>query len=982
MEKLKRKLRMLLLSCLGIAGAGGAFAQNTVTVSGTIRSAEDHLPLIGVTVIADSANATTTNVDGAYTISLAPGSVLTFEYIGYKKEQLSVPGGSKTFRHDVTLKSETVSVDDVVVIAYGVRKKGTIAGSVSTVKAEKLADVPAASFDQALQGQAPGLTVLSNSGEPSAAASFQIRGTNSINSGTSPLFILDGMLISSTDFNAISPGDIESVSVLKDASSTSIYGARAANGVVVITTKRGRLSQNAQITYRMQLGISQLAQDKWNLMNTGERIAYEKEVGLDSGKNYDKLQHIDINWLDEVFTNAALLQSYEVQVSGATEKVRYYVSGNYFDQDGMAADSHFRRYNVRANVEAQARKWLKLGTNALFAHEKIQQADAGTYYTNTPISAARFMMPYWNPYKEDGSLASVNDGSWKGQGENPLEWSEQNPAMNTKNKVIASLFAEFTLAKGLTIKSQGGIDYTHINSKAFSMPSYKPNNEQGLASRSTSEAYNLSITNTINYRFDIDRVHDFNFMLGQEGIDYSSNGFSVRTTGQKNDALTDISSGTRARSWANNSTSYAYVSFFGRGEYNYDSRYYADFSLRTDGSSRFGVKGRWANFWSVGLMWNLRNEKFMKNVKWLTNAQLAVSTGTSGNSSIPDFDHLALVGGGLDYMDESGIYPLTKGNENLEWEKLWTSNVALHLGFVNRINLDIEIYNKKTTNMLMAVPVPLADAGYGARWDNVGGMVNRGIEFNINADVIRTKDFTWNVSANVSYNQNKITELYNGVQEYVMSETGTKLVVGHSYGEFFMNRYAGVNSVNGDALWYDKDGNITNEYRESDKVMVGKSYIAPWQGGFATSLAWKGLSLSAQFSWVADRWMVNNDRFFEESNGLFNAFNQSKRMLYDRWKNPGDITSIPRYGVSPQMDTHLLEDASFLRLKNLTLGYSFPKSLLDKTGVLGGVRIYAQAQNLFTVTDFSGLDPESSRNIYKAQYPMPRQFTFGLELIF
>ena len=338
--------------------------------------------------------------------------------------------------------------------------------------------------------------------------------------------------------------------------------------------------------------------------------------------------------------------------------------------------------------------------------------------------------------------------------------------------------------------------------------------------------------------------------------------------------------------------------------------------------------------------------------------------------------------GGKEYWGQAAIGPYSKGNENLEWEKLMTTNVALHLGFWNRINLDVEFYNKKTTNMLMSVPVSYADGGYGFKWDNVGAMVNRGVELNLGVDVIATRNFHWNVNANVSYNYNAIKELYNGLDEYVVSTTGTKLVVGHSYGEFFLNRFAGVNPVNGDALWYDKDGNITNEIRDSDKVMVGKSCIAPWMGGFGTSLAWKGLSLSAQFSWVADRWMVNNDRFFEEGGGLFDAYNQSRRMLYDRWKKPGDVTDVPRHGVSPQFDTHLLEDASFLRLKNLMLSYSLPSPWMEKTRFFSGIRVYAQAQNLLTFTGFSGLDPESSSNVYKAQYPLARQFTFGLELTF
>ena len=347
-----------------------------------------------------------------------------------------------------------VVLDDVVVIAYGVRKKGTIAGSVSTVGSEKLADVPAASFDQALQGQTPGLTVLSSSGEPSSAASFQIRGINSINSGTSPLFILDGIPISSSDFNAINPADIESVSVLKDASSTSIYGARAANGVVVITTKRGSLGK-AKVTARAQVGFSSLARNNWNMMNTSERIAYEKEVGLAGGKDYSVLGRIDYNWLEEVFRNDALLQNYDIAVDGSTDKVRYYVSGNFYDQQGISLDSHFRRYNVRANVEAKAKEWMKVGANVLLTHEDISVSEQGTASTVTPISAARFMLPYWSPYKSDGkTYASVSDGTWKGTNQNPLEWMENNPASNDKNKVIGSLFLEFTPIKGLTIRSQ------------------------------------------------------------------------------------------------------------------------------------------------------------------------------------------------------------------------------------------------------------------------------------------------------------------------------------------------------------------------------------------------------------------------------------------------------------------------------------------------------------------------------------------------
>lgn len=430
-----RKVILLFFSLATMLNAQELYAQ-AFSVRGKVVSSDGNEPLIGASIQQEgSGSGVITNIDGNYSIEIkgADKATLIFSYIGMKPQKHEVNASTGTL--DVVLKPDDQLLDEVVVVAYGTRKKGTIAGSVSTVKSEKLSDVPAASFDQALQGQAPGLTVLANSGEPSAPASFTIRGINSINSGTSPLFIMDGMPITASDFNAINPSDIESVSVLKDASSTSIYGARAANGVIVITTKRGSMArQDAQVTFRTQLGISQLAQDNWNLMNTAERIAYEKEVGLDSGKNYAKLEQIDINWLDEVFNNAALLQTYDLQVSGATDKLRYYVSGNIYDQDGVAVESYFKRYTVRANIDAQAKPWLKLGTNVMLTHENIQQADQGSYSTVTPISAARFMLPYWNPYKEDGSLASVNDGSWKGMNQNPLEWIENNPYTNEKKQ--------------------------------------------------------------------------------------------------------------------------------------------------------------------------------------------------------------------------------------------------------------------------------------------------------------------------------------------------------------------------------------------------------------------------------------------------------------------------------------------------------------------------------------------------------------------
>lgn len=958
------------------------FAQGGYQVTGHIISAEDNQPMIGVSVLEKgTTNGVITDMNGNYSITVTKSpAILQFSYIGMKTMEKQV---SAATRIDLKMESDAQMVEEVVVVAYGTRKKGTIAGAVSTVKAEKMENVPAAGFDQSLQGQTPGLTVISNSGEPSKAAVFQLRGTNSINSGTSPLFILDGVPISSADFNTISPGDIESISVLKDASSTSIYGARAANGVVVITSKRGLAIDKAKVTMRAQWGFSQLASDdNWVVMNTPERIQFEKEIGLDTGKDYNLLSRTNVNWLDEVFNDRAPLQSYELSVNRATDRLNYFVSGGFYDQEGIAQSSNFRRYNMRANAEVKASNWLKIGTNTMMAYEEIARAEEGEPALYTPISGSRFMLPYWNPYNADGSLASENDGTWTGTGQNPIEWMANNPVKYEKYKLLSTIFAEVTPIRDLTIRAQFAADYAHSTAFMQSFPSYIINNKSGKAGRSSSDILSLSETLTANYRWALNDNHSLNFLLGQEGIDYRSTGFQVTTQGQNNDRLTNLLSGTRAISWPDSNSAYAYLSFFFRGEYNYKELYYAEVAARTDASSRFGKDHRWGMFWSLGFMWNIKNEAFLKDIEWLTNAQIKLSTGTSGNSEIPYYDHLALVAGDANYNDEAGIYPKQSGNEELSWEQTWANNIGLTLGIFNRVNLNVDFYHKKTTNMLMLVPQSYAITGVGNRWDNIGAMMNRGVEIAMDGDVIRTKDFTWNLSANVSYNKNKLLELYNGVEEYVNSTTGLKYVVGHPVHEYYMNRYAGVNPANGDALWYTADGELTTEYREEDKVMTGKTFDSPWAGGFGTTLMWKGLSLSAQFSWMAKRYVMNNDRFFEESNGLYSAYNQSRRLLYDRWKKPGDITDIPRYGVTAQLDDRFLENSSFLRLKNLTLAYALPQSLLNKTHFFTSARVYLQGQNLFTWTGFTGLDPEVASNVYRAQYPASRQFTLGIDISF
>ena len=1066
MQKTKLLLNILALFLCILPAVSMAQGGGNVTVSGIVTSADDKQPLIGVNVISGATSGVSTLADGTYRITVSAGTTLTFQYIGYKPFEFTVPAGRSSVTCDVALQGDSQTLDDVVVIAYGVRKKGTIAGSVSTVKAEKIEDTPAAAFDQALQGQVPGLTVLSDSGEPSEAAAMAIRGTNSINSGTAPLYILDGVAISSRDFNTINPSDIESLSVLKDASSTSIYGARAANGVIVITTKRGRMADRAKINYRMQLGFSQIAYGNWDLMNTSERIQYEKELGLTDGKNYNVLAKTDVNWLDEVFSNAALLQNYELSVSGASEKTNYYVSGGYYSQDGTAVGSSFERYSIRANVEQRAAKWLKLGTNTMMNYQTIEKADDGEYTLTTPISAARFMLPYWNPHRAGGSLASVNDGSWKGEGQNPLEWLKNNPVDYKKYKIISTVFAEATPIEGLTLRSQFGVDYSHSTGRGISYPSYAPNLGSGTVQRNSSDGMSLSVTNTITYRFDIDNKHMFTILAGQEGLDYRYEAFSLQTKDQNNDKLVNISSSPRATRWSDTTDdNYAYLSFFGRAEYSYSDRYYADFSLRTDGSSRFGSNNRYGIFPSFSAGWRISQEDFLKDT-WVDNLKLRLSWGKLGNNSIGNYDYLSTYASGYSYPFggklASGAVS-TLSNDLLEWETTTSFDVGLEFATLkNRLTFEADYYDKQTDGILYKAPVYATIGNKSAPYQNLCGVSNRGFEFTIGwRDQV--KNFRYGISANFTRNWNKVTKYNgrlkagwvtdaNGVRSYVTNigdvstvvDAARRTIEGRLINEYILvNTYSGdgsyffadgsVNPAGGprdgmirtpddmtwleamvaagnsflpnqhiakDGIWYGdyiyEDANGNGVYGDSnDYTFQNVSQTPKYYYGFNIELGWKGIDFSARFAGAG-----GGARYWRYVG--YNAYSTNPKftlpyeIAYDHYffdpENPDDprtnLTSkhgrlTMNYGSEQNganiYSTLFLYKTDYLKLKNLTIGYTLPERLTRKVGI-GSLRIFLTGDNLFTITDYPGIDPEFTDNMN--YYANLRQYTIGLNIKF
>ncbi|MGL4994113.1 MAG: SusC/RagA family TonB-linked outer membrane protein [Bacteroidales bacterium] len=961
----------LILSCV-------AFAQER-TIKGEVTAASDKEPLIGAYVINTSKDGTVgeiTDYDGKYQISAKSGDVLKFSYIGMESVSVTVKDQNTI---NVAMNSDSKELEELVVIGYGTRKKGTITGSVTQVDAKSIEARPVASFDQALQGQVAGLSVTTSSGEPSASSSVRIRGVGSISAGTAPLYIMDGVAISAGDFSTLNMNDIENITVLKDASSTSIYGARAANGVIVITTKRGKFGDKGTVSFRAQYGISSLMESNYKMMNTEQMLELEVLTGMRSKDDpmISSLSKINTNWTDELYRNGHT-QNYEFSAMGGTDKLSYYISAAYFEQEGITARSGLERYTVRSNIETNVNNWLKLGLNMTAGYSETMSTVSGSSIAN-PALAAFVSKPYRAVRDENGDVITNFDGDL-----NPVHYIETNPSKSTDVKLVASLFAEVKLLDNLKFKTLGGIDAVDMRTSSRSLPSYIGNLQVGgNASESFGRGYRLTWTNTVTYLGNYKDKHNYTLLGGQEAIVYNSDNFAAATQGIADDRLSHMGAGIiPVLATGGYSSGYTYLSAFARGEYNYDYKYYVDLSLRADGSSRFAKGNKWAPFWSVGTMWDVTKENFWNDNKILTGLQLTASIGTSGNSEIGYNDYQYWVSTGPIYNGVSGMAPSpTPGNEDLTWESIMSTNVGLNLRFINRFNMKLDYYSKVTTDMLMAVPVSQV-TGYNTITSNIGKMTNQGVEFEISGDLYRSKNWGVNLSTNFSYNHNRINELYDGAEGYVSANTGTKLQVDRPYGSFFMPRYAGVNPANGDPLWYDKDGNVTNEFSNENAVFLDKTYYAPWSGGTTLSVDYKGFSLSAFFNWVADKYVFNNVRFFTENSSpeYISAWNQSTKML-NMWQKPGDVTEIPRAGTENQFDDRWIENSSFFKLKNVTLAYNFPSTLLQKASI-GSARIFVQGQNLFTLTKFQGFDPEVDSNLTFGRYPSSRQFVFGLDLKF
>ena len=979
---MKRKF-MLLLTCLFI-GIGLVTAQVT-KVTGTVISEEDGLPVVGASILVKgTAVGTVTDMDGKFQLPNVPSSAktLVISFIGMQSQELPI---KQTM--NVILKPDTETLEEVVVLGYGSGKKiGSIVGSVAKVNSEKLSAKPVANAMDALQGQVSGLQVYTSSGEPGSSSSSYIRGVGSLTADNEPLYVLDGTPVSSSVMVMMNPNDFESVTVLKDASATSIYGSRAANGVIYITTKRGKIGEKAVITASGNYGTARLARRVSNPMNSTELLNYQLSHGIIKQETYDKYINsgIDTNWEDYFFKDDAPTYQANLSIQGGSNKTMYYVSGSYYFQDGITPRSEYNRYTFRSNLESRPTDWLRFGANFGATYDE-QQTSLFTYQGSNNLNGGIFgtiLNPtYYNPYGEDGSKLDVIPGLNR---YSPYYLSDKQPSSSNTAQLDGTAFIQLNPIEGLTIRSQFGIEAYDFRQTSKRLASHPNATQGGYTYEAFRRNAKLTITNTAEYNFKIKDIHDFTILIGQEGIKNDYQRFGSETTGQSDDRLSMLEAGTAATLLGadeNDLYTYQFLSFFGRINYALNDKYFADFSIRNDASSRFGKDNRNAIFMSGGLMWNMKKESFLEDVNFLSDLKLKASIGTTGNSSIGNYDHLALVGTNL-YNAQGGWKINTPGNGDLGWEKQTLANIGIEASFWNKYRIELTYYNKKTSNMLMDIPVPYT-SGFSSITQNVGSMTNSGVEIAVSLDLLKTKDWFVGFNMNYAYNKNKITELFYGYDEWAMPNYLVSYNVGEPV-QYYMAEWAGVDPADGQQMWYipGTDGETTKEYDEERlQQATGKKRYAPHNGGFGLNVSWKGLSLNADFAWVLGKYMVNNDYYFAANPYNFAGYNQSKDVL-NEWKEPGDITDIPAYGNVMQFDTHLLENASFLRLKNISLSYTLPKNWLLPTKVIQGVRIMATARNLFTITNYKGADPELDTNLTYGAYPNTKQFTIGAELTF
>ena len=1009
---MKKKLFYVFLFVLFFSAV--ATAQER-TITGTVRDANG-LEMLGVAVVVKGENhGTQTDMEGRYSIKAAPGKTLEFSFLGMKTQSHKV-GTSN--RIDVVLQEEAVVIDEVVLTGYMQTKKDAVSAGVTTIGSENLSKLnPSTSVDNMLQGKAVGVDVTALNGKPGQTASIKVRGAVSLNvkggDKSQPLYIIDGVFVSEEHLNTLNPNDVETMTVLKDAASTAIYGSRGANGVVVITTKQGKKG-SVKFSYSARAGFGNKIEDPFEMMNAEEKMDFEQIV---SPRAYTRtpetralLKSYEHNWKDDILKTSQII-SHVFSASGANENTSYFVSGGWDKNTGIIRKLEgFNRYTGRFNFTSKMTDKLKFGLNSSFAQTRSDEPRDRNNIQN-PFRAIYLYNPYEPIYKRDNKGNFIRDDNNElvyntgSQGFSILEALENQPRTDKTIQLLASIYGTYNITPELSFTSRYSANYRRFKRESLTKPgSILDNivgdpNAPGSKADSGRDSYSYTWFNQLSYLKSFG-LHNLNTTVFTEYTDNFYHSYYLASKGYMSKHLTTQDNGSAPTDAETKKSESALLSFAAAAEYDYDNKYFLSASVRRDGASRFGKDNRFGTFWSASVGWDIAKENFVKDLEWLSRMKLTASYGTTGNWNIPDYAakgyYISSSYGGL----PAAVVKSNIANPKLTWETQKSFNAGVDLGFFkNRLSVLGSYFTNNRKDFLFEVPLSWEGGSY-TQYTNTGEMKTSGFEVSFNADIIKTENFKWSLGGNITFMNYNIESL-NG-RDKITTGYYTILKEGETPFTFYMPRYAGVNPSTGIPEYYydekDANGNVTEVKRTSDynkadyAILSGKSPLPKQYGGFNTSISYKGIDLTADFSFKLGNYTYNRVAYDLLSDGAQFRNNQRKD-AFDYWKQVGD-TKLPRLNAAFNKQTdRFLQDASYVRFRTLTLGYTLPKSFVNNLDV----RIFVQGQNLYTWTKFEG-DPEVSIGAGESQlgatqefvsgemslysYPTLRSFSIGVDVTF
>ena len=1016
-QSMAKNLKVGMLVCASILAANAAYAnypssnelltvtQQTGKIKGTIIDSKTGEPVIGASVkVKGTKLAAVTDLNGEFELNTHANATLQISYVGFKETEVKASNGMK-----ISLEEDTESLEEVVVVGYGTQKKESLTGAMANIKGEKLKDITSATVENMLNGKVSGVYVAPGSGRPGSTGAIIIRGQTSINGATAPLWVVDGVIVgnSAGDLN---PDDIETMTVLKDAASTAIYGSEGANGVVVVTTKQAK-HEKMSISLSAKAGLSTLNRGNLEMMDGAEFYDYYKSFQNVESVNFPRwnedLRNSNFDWF-KLAKKTGSTQDYNLTLNGGSQNIQSMFTLGYFKEEGAVKGYDMNRYSTRIKVVYKPYEWLTIKPNISGSrtNDKDKQYSVGAMYS---------MMPWDSPYDENGNLVPNYYAGWvNSKATNYLnDLAAGNYSTSTTYDLAGGLDFDIKIAPWLTFSSVN--NYSYYNSQTHGYYDPKSSSGEGVNGRTTEYNY----VSTRRYTNQLLRFkkswgkHNINALLAYEFNDYEMKYTDVYATGFIS-GFEDFMTAAKPEMANGYRTAWAKQSYFTQWRYDYDSRYYGELSLRRDGRSNFGSNNRYGNFFSVSGAWNINNESWFK-ADWVDQLKLRAAFGSVGNVPTSLYPSYSLYSVGATYNENPGALISQIGNKDLTWEKTYTTGVGVDASFwQNRLHATLDYYIKNTSNILYQVPVT-GLVGVTSIWKNIGKMRNTGIELTVGGDIIRTKDLTWNVTANISHNSNELRDLYkqrdangNYVVKPVLISDGTSIAgtaqrileIGEPVDTYYMKEWAGVNPEDGKPQWYMDDANgnkvVTDSYSKASYYKCGKASPDVY-GSFSTSLFYKNFDLQANFGYSLGGQIYSYYRQEFDSDGAYAGDRNQMKLQkgWSRWEKPGDIATHPRAMYNNQDKGNLassryLESSDYLKLRSLTLGYNFD---LKKYGIQT-LRLSVSGENLFTITDYSGVDPElpagtNDKGVLSVTntggisvYPAVRKFMLGVNLTF